>query len=355
MIILRARLPKLLVLLCLGLLLSSCVTMAVESDFAGDGPATHSMTFTIDTSSLGSLGQDVDPTEGLDEAEDAAVAEGYRVEQIRDGDIVGLKISTDVEDSSDLGQVLNDLYNAQDTEDGGDPIQPFSGTFSEEDGAYRLELTVNGDELVQGAGEDLGEGQSPEDFGFDLATIFEMTYTANMPGEVDEDETNGEILDDGRVQWELPLTGVETLTAVSSGDDDDSNMLIWLLVGGIILLGLIGIAAVAFVIFMGRRKSAPAAAGPDLAGPTSGAQPSAEPYGAPPPTTSTGDAPPPFTPPPSWSEPANPPNEVSSADQPTRPMPPPPDQASELDTDPTGQDASAEDDTDDDQPERPAF
>jgi hypothetical protein len=346
MTILHARLPKLLALLCLGLLLSSCVTMAVESDFEGDGPATHSMTFTIDTSSLGSLGQDVDPTEGLDEAEDAAEREGYRVEQIRDGDIVGMKISIDVEDSSDLGQVLNNLYNAQSTEDTGEPITPFSGTFSEEDGEYRLELTVDGDELVQGAGEDLGEGQAPEDFGFDLATIFDMTYTANMPGDIDEDETNGEILDDGRVQWELPLTGVETLTAVSSADDDDSNLLIWLLIGGIILLGLIGVAAVVFIIFMGRRSTAPATAGPESPEPGPGAPPATGPFGAPP-SGSMGATPPPSSGPPTWSQPNNPPDNISSADQPTRPIPPPPDQASNLD-------AGGEDDRGN-QPGRPAF
>lgn len=354
MTILHARLPKLLALLCLGLLISSCVTMAIESDFEDDGAGTHSMTFTIDTSSLGSLGQDVDPTEGLDEAEDAAEREGYRVEQIRDGDIVGLKVSIDVEDSSDLGQVLNDLYNAQSTEEAAEPIEPFSGTFSEEDGTYRLELTVDGDELVQGAGEDLGEGQSPEDFGFDLATIFDMTYTANMPGDVDEDETNGEILDDGRVQWELPLTGVETLTAVSTADDDDSNLLIWLLIGGIILLGLIGVAAVAFVIFMGRRSTTPAPAGPSAPEPGPGTQPTTDPY-SPPPSQPMGATPPPSTPPPTWSEPASPPNDVPSADQPTRPMPPPPGQTSDQDAETSGQDAGTVDDEREDQQERPAF
>lgn len=243
------------------LLASSCVTMEIESEFNEDGSATHSMAVSIDTSMLEGLGgeEELNPDEGFEELEEAAEAEGYRVEQIDEDGVVGVRITTDVEDNSDLGAVINGIFNTDAAE--GEMVNAFSGSFEEDDGTYRLELTVDGDELMQGAGEDLGGGELT---GFDPSQIFEMTYIASLPGEIDEDETNGTVLDDGRVQWDLPLSGSETLVAQSSTSDDGLNLAL-LVVIGIIVLGLLAAIVVALVIFMGRRGTGPAQTAPPSA------------------------------------------------------------------------------------------
>ncbi|MEZ4524205.1 MAG: hypothetical protein R3A46_21615 [Thermomicrobiales bacterium] len=265
------------VLVAATLLLSSCVSMELESEFNEDGGATHTMELTInmeDLNQLGDLGEgggEIDPFENFDEVEQEAAELGYRVERIEDGDIVGVRLIQDVDDSSNLGDQLNGMFNAGATE--GETVSPFSGTFEKDGDDYTLNLTVDGSQLTDTAGEGLGES---EDLPIGLDTLFDFTYTARLPGEIDEDETNGRVSDDGSVTWDLPLEGSQTLTAASSAGGDGSNLLLILVVVGIIVLGLIALAAVAFFIFMNRRGSSPAAA--TATGPTT-----------PPPPTTTYD------------------------------------------------------------------
>lgn len=242
------------------LILSGCVSMELESEFDEDGGAIHTMALTIDMSDfaeLGDLGEgEIDPFENFEETEELANEQGFRVERIEEGDIVGVRLIQEVEDSSNLGDQLNAMFNAGAAE--GEEISPFSGTFEKDGGDYTLNLTVDGSALTDTAGDDLGD---TGDLGISMDTIFDFSYTARLPGEIDEEETNGTVASDGSITWDLPLEGSETLTAVSSTGSDSSSLLIILIIIGIIILGLIALAAVAFFILMNRRGSntAPAA------------------------------------------------------------------------------------------------
>ena len=297
-------------MLAVLLTLSGCVTMEMESAFDEDGGATHSMAITIDMSELGDLGDlgEGDPFENFDEAEDEANEQGYRVERIEEGDVVGVRIIQDVDDASNLADQLNGMFNAGAAE--GEDVSPFSGAFEKDGDDYRIDLTVDGSALTDTAGEDLGD---TGELGLSLDTIFEFTYTATLPGEVDEDETNGSVGSDGTVTWDLPLEGSATLTAASSTGSGSSNLVLILVVIGILVLGLIALAAVGFFIFMNRRGATPAPA-------------TAEPAGAP--------APMPPPPPASYG-----------ADQPTQPSMPTVPEA--------GEPPAAEQDDEEDETRRP--
>ena len=117
-------------------------------------------------------------------------------------------------------------------------------------------MTVDGNALSDNAG---GDVDGADDLGIGLDTLFDFTYTAHLPGEIDEEATNGRVNSDGAVFWELPLDSTETLTAAASGDSGGSNLVLILVVIGILVLGLIALAAVVFFIFMNRRDPAPAA------------------------------------------------------------------------------------------------
>jgi hypothetical protein len=240
------------------------------------------MAFTIDMSDFGELGDlgEVDPFEDFDQIEEDAATQGYRVERIEEGDVVGVRIIQEVDDSSSLGDQLNGMFNAGAAS--GEEVSPFSGTFEKDGDDYRLDLTVNGSALTDTAGEDLGD---TEDLGLSLDTIFEFTYTARLPGEVDEDDTNGSVSSDGSITWDLPLEGSESLTAVSSTGGDGSNLVLILVVVGILVLGLIALAAVVFFIFMNRRGSTPATATAVPAAPMAPPPPAS--YGADQPTQPT--------------------------------------------------------------------
>jgi hypothetical protein len=287
--------PRLFLLLGAALMLGSCITMATESEFNEDGGGTHTMTVTIDRESaeqLGDLGEGgEDPLEEFGTIDPADVPEGYTAEAIDTDEEVGVRLSRTVDDSTNLGDILNELFNASSTEDDGEDVFPFEGTFEKDGDTYRIDLAVNGDILTDTASEDLDEGAEGEDPFSDipLDSLFEFTYTIRMPGEIDEDETNGRVNADGSVTWDLPLQGTETFTAVSRDDSGGTDILLIIVVVGIIVLGLIALAAVGFFIFMSRRGSGPAAAG--------------APAGYPPPQGG-----------------------VPGSDQPTQPMTPPPSQ-----------------------------
>ena len=291
--VLRAkRSTSLLAILLAGLVaFTGCVSMEIESEFDEDGGAVHTMELTIDMSDLEQLGEmgEVDPFENFDEAEEEASEEGFRVERIEDGDIVGVRLIQEVDDSSDLGDQLNRLFNAGAAE--GEDVAPFSGTFEKDGDDYALNLTVDGATLTDTAGEGLDD---TGDLGIGLDTIFEFTYTARLPGEIDEDATNGRVIDDTVVTWDLPLEGSETLTAASSTDGGGSGLILTLVVVGIIVLGVIALAAVIFLVLMNRRGTEPATVTPE------------------------GQSTPPMT----EDEPAPPPPGTYDPDQPTRPIPP---------------------------------
>jgi hypothetical protein len=256
---LRAGALRPAALLAVGLVVASCVTVTAESEINNDLSGTHTLTVTMDRSALESLGDEFNPDDVQEEMTPDNVPEGYEVEVIDTEDEVGSTISTTVDDSSQLGDVLNDLFNAGDTE--AEPVEPFSGTLERDGNTYRLNVTVDGNELAQSGEESVGG----EDTGFDMDQLLDMTYTIYLPGELQE--TNGVELEDGGIQWELPTSGTLDMTAVSE-TESDSNLLLWLLVGGVSLLVLIGLAALVILLVLARRKPAPAPAAPPPAPPS---------------------------------------------------------------------------------------
>lgn len=294
------------------LIFSGCVTMEFESEFNEDGSATHSMELTLDRSQLEDFaGEELegDPFEDFEEIERGAEAEGFRVERIDEDGIVGVRLIQEVEDSSDLGAILNKMLNAG--ADESEYVEAFSGTFEKDGDDFRLNLTVDGSALTNTAGDELNEGEDGGlgDLGFDMSMIFEFNYVARLPGEIDEDATNGRIGSDGRITWEIPLEGSATFTAASSVDDGGSNLWLILVVIGIVVLGLLALAAVAFFIFLNRRRSQPVVATPITpAGP-------AAPGATPPPAGPT-----PYQP----GSPTSPPAPPASSPQTAETLPPAP-------------------------------
>jgi hypothetical protein len=290
-----------IVLLLAALALAGCVSVDIESDFDQEGGARHAMAITIDQSSFEGLGEELDPAEGLDELREQAAQEGFEVEAIEDGDIVGTRIIANVDDASNLGDDLNRMLNVgeDDTED----VFPFSGTFQKDGGVYTLELTVDGDELSGGASADLGG----EDLGIGMEQILEMTYVVRLPGEIDELSGPGVELEDGRVEWQLPLEGTETLRVVSKTDEGSSfGWLLWVVLGLLLLAALGGLAY--FLFSRGRKRSA--ATGPSNPDPAVAAYPAVG-MMANEPATNPGTEP-------------TVPTAPLSPDQPTAPLPPQP-------------------------------
>ena len=135
---LKRPILRLLALLAVLLAVSSCVSMELESEFDEDGGAVHTMALTIDMGDLEQLGDlgdgEINPFENFDEIEEEANAEGFRVERIEDGDIVGVRLISEVDDATSLGDQLNAMFNAGSTE--GDDVAPFSGTYEQDGDDY---------------------------------------------------------------------------------------------------------------------------------------------------------------------------------------------------------------------------
>lgn len=247
----------------MALVLAACVQIEVESEFESDGSATHSLSSSVDRSFMDDemMGGELDGELDFEEIEREGEAAGFTVEQIDTADRLGVRLSTQVEDNDDLGEVLNELFSAQ----GGEapPVDGFEGGFSDDGGfggnSYRFELTVDGDALFEGEfGDDLDDEVDDEmdmDFGPDMIQQFlNMTYTVALPGEITDH--NGTDLGGGRVQWNIPFEGTETFFAES---EDGSSLSLALIIGigiGVIALALIVVGG----IILMRPKTAPSSA-----------------------------------------------------------------------------------------------
>lgn len=247
------KLKGLMLLLAAGVLFSSCINIAIESDFSEDGSATHVYQVTMERAAIeefGEMGDEFSFESEFEDAEQAAQELGLEVERIDTEDEIGIRLTLNVDDNSNLGQVLNDLFTTG--SDGDEPITAFSGAFTNDGNSHTLDLSIDGTSLF---GEEMeAEGLSPAM----LSSFFTMTYTVRMPGEVNADETTGRILSDGRVQWDLPMSGTESFVASSQSGGGGSSAGTILLVGLLLLLFVGGAAGLALFLYLrGRAKPAP--------------------------------------------------------------------------------------------------
>lgn len=226
--------------LLVALIVASCVSVEVESEFHADGSADHVVEATVDRQVLEQLaqqtGQEVDFFQILDQLTQAAEERGFQVERIETDDRVGTRIIAEgVEDNSDLGSVLNEILSANQQAQ----ISMFSGSYTVEDGVYRLEMMIDGQQITELFSQMLGEnaGQLPN---VGLDTLIDLTYSATMPGTIDEEQTNGQVLDSNHVSWEISLDEEQQLVAVSTDEDEAFPWLLLLIIGGIVLVLLIG-------------------------------------------------------------------------------------------------------------------
>jgi hypothetical protein len=251
----RTIISRIALFSAIALLLTGCFAVEVESEFEEDGSGVHVYQATIERASLDEFGGMADETEfedGFDDSEQTARQMGYDVERIDNDEYIGIRLSRPYEDSENVGRILNDLF----TLGADEPISAFSGTFTQDGDTHTLDVTVNGSELFGEIEED--EGISPAM----LSAFVTMTYTVRMPGEIDEDRTNGRILPDGRVQWDLPLSGSSNLVAVSETEGDGVSTLLLLAVIGLLFLFIGGAALLALFLILRGRKAKPAAEAP---------------------------------------------------------------------------------------------
>lgn len=239
--------------LLVALLLGGCVEVQMESEFNDDGSARHVLVTTIDRDGLDQLesvgGEGTttfDPEQGREQAE----AAGFEFTPIDNDEKVGSRIAKTFENGEQVGAAFDEMFNAFATEGSTPAIGAVTGTYVKDGDEYRLDLTINSDILF----EDSGATDEAADSGFgDLSSFIDMTYVATMPGDIKE--TNGEDLGDGKIQWELPLTGTTEITAVSETGSGGSAGMIAVI--GLVALLLVG-GLVGGYLFTRRRTPAPA-------------------------------------------------------------------------------------------------
>ncbi len=81
------------------------------------------------------------------------------------------------------------------------------------------------DELISAVGSVPFEDQFAQS-GVDPATAMSAVFRLTLPGEVVDDDTNGELLDDGRLQWTVPLDG-SVLEAIARTEQAPSEGGVW--------------------------------------------------------------------------------------------------------------------------------
>ena len=257
-----------------GLLLAGCVEVQMESEYNEDGSARHAFQMTIDREGieqLESLGGEAeidafDPEDGREQAE----AAGFDFTPIETDDKVGSRIAKSFDDGEQVGAAFDEMFSAGSDDGATVPAGAVTGTFIKDGDEYRLNLTIDSDLLFENTG---ATEEETEDLGFgDLDSFIDITYAATMPGEISE--TNGNDLGDGKVEWNLPLTGTTEISAVSKTEGSGGSALI--AIAGLVALLAIG-ALVAGYLFTRRRTPAPYAAGAGAA--TFNTPPNSQPSG----------------------------------------------------------------------------
>jgi hypothetical protein len=264
----------------LALLLSACLKLDMDLEVSADDTVSGTVIFGVQKELLELTGGSIEDVIGTDSPLPEDV-EGVTVEDYEDDEFAGQQFTFDAV-----------------------PLEQFNTGDSEEE----LRIVREGDTFVVSGVLDLSTGVTgttgldPEQF----LQGAELRVRITFPGEVIS--SNGQI-DGNTVTWEPEVGERLELQATASavgGGDGDSNLTMWLIIGGAVVL----VAIVIGVILAQRRKgsaSATAGAPPEA---TMAPPPSAEP--TPPPSAAP-------TPPPS-AEPAPPPPPAG----PEAPPPPPP-------------------------------
>lgn len=251
-----------------ALLVVGCVDIEMKSDFRADGGALQSVEITIEKSALAQLeqvgGGEVSSTfTDTEGAQATAEAAGLDYESIDNDQAQGARVSKDVEDSSDLEATFNEIFSNVATDEQPVPTGAVTGSYEQDGGEYRLDMTIDSDVIFEGLEEGVEESPVSAD------QIFDFVYIATFPGEVKE--TNGTKVGEDQVRWELPLTGSTQLTAVAEGEGGGMSPLIFVLL--VVILLLAGLA-VAYLLLRRRSQPTPALA---TAGPMTVASPATTP------------------------------------------------------------------------------
>jgi hypothetical protein len=239
----------------LTFMLAACVQVDIESDFDGDGSATHAVALSADRAFLDDqmLSREIDAAIDFDAIERQAQAAGFEFERIDTTERLGARVWTQVDDNRDLGSILTELLEAS----GGDIIPlsaTFDGGFTESGGlggsTYRFELNAD-TRLLLGQAEDGIDEEIEEDieseFDVDLGPemipqFINFSYIVNMPGEITDH--NGTELGSGRVQWDITFDGPQSFYAESGNGSSFSIALIIGIGIGVVTLILIVIGGV---------------------------------------------------------------------------------------------------------------
>jgi hypothetical protein len=229
----------------------------MDSEFNEDGSARHAFEATIDRDGLDQLNSfggeatdTFDPEDGREQAE----AAGFDYTAIDTDDEVGSRIAKTFDDGEQVGAAFDEMFGAGADEGAEVPVGAVTGTFVKDGDEYRLNLTIDSDLLFSSSGV-TEDSEEAEDLGFgDLSSFIDITYTATMPGEISE--TTGTDLGDGKVKWDLPLTGKSEISAVSKAGSSGSGATIAIV--GLVALLLVG-GLVAGYLFTRRRTPSSAA------------------------------------------------------------------------------------------------
>ena len=267
----NARSIRVFRLVAMSLLLvavtGACMQMDVQSEFAEDGGATHSLRFTISKEALQAMGVSEQDLEQQLQPQ-GTPPPGVTIEQINTEQEAGFLMRTEVDNATDLGTQLNQLLSSGDE---GAPTKSFSGSFRRDGNTYTLDLTFDADAFFNSAGQAAGE-QVPTEM---MSQMLTVTYTARLPGEVEEH--NGTLLEDGRIQWTLPYSGTMRITARSETPGAFGGLLVPIVaaaaIGAVLLIGV-------GIVMLTRRRPQPAVATTQPEGMTESEVPPAPPGGA---------------------------------------------------------------------------
>jgi hypothetical protein len=212
----------------LALVLSACrIESNIIMNIEEDGSATVGAEIGFDEEMLDLVTQGGgDPSDILGDLPDLG---GDGVEPIErvEGDMTYYGVTTNIDDLS--------TYDFDGFE--GEAFSEFSYEF--DDSSATLAATVD----ATGVGDLGGEG-----LGIDPAEITGDIFSARvlvaMPGTIAEHNAD-EVMSDGTLVWNLPLSGSKDVFATSTFGGSSFNW-IWLLVGGVLLIGVI--AAIAAVM-----------------------------------------------------------------------------------------------------------